>query len=608
MKLADFKNLALGHLQVGMLKFAGKIVNQASLIGQRPEAMGAFMDAVDGRLQRNQGGDRMVISTKTLHQMAHMEPITFAIINKFKTRITKMRWNIGPDLTRIVEEIKDWERAMAAYLSPYAPSGYKPVLDNYLIPEEVATDLRSQLLKLNVKTPQARLKARWLFDQAETEMKLSKGKTARQIEEFMMHMNTDSSQPFKDWLELTIDDMCTYDAGATVKRRYKDGTPLEAYAINGSQVVRYRNPDYSTPQPPYRAYAWEENGKHIADFTTDDMTYMMANPQHGGYGFSPLEAIVHVVMASLYAETYNLDAFRSQIPPAIMNLGPVTDAQRIRFRTEWANEVMGRGGVHRLMFMNIKGGEKGQLEMIPMKQLTQEEMQFMEYLKWNLVVKCMCFQISPQDIGFTADLHRTTAEVQQQISTEGILDMANLLEGYINAGIIENMFGQKDLCFKFERDQEVFDKDKAQMYDTFVKDGVLSINRVREKLGERPLPEGGDDPFIMTRTEIVPVSAIFGRDSSLTLDVQPDPKGGEQPGDQTPTESSEITDQPGSIDTKPSNAQKGIYSRGKVLEHRKNRSNIHTRFADKITEGTTHEKTRALQAIRNALGTKPNGN
>lgn len=510
--------------QKGLIGFANKIVDSAALIGRRPEAMGNYLDSVDGRLQRNRGGERLILSPTTLWKMAHMDPITWAIINKFKTRLTKMRWTVGPDIEDQLTELHNWERITAAYLSPYAPADYKPVFENATLDKDIAVPLEKEIMKLNAKTPQARLKARWLFDEAEAALHAQKSAQAAKVVDFFKNCNTDSPDPFKDLLEAVIDGLMTYDAGAIVKRRTKGGDPYEMYALDGSQIVRYRNPDLSTPQPPDRAYAWDVNGRTVADFTTDDLLYMMANPQPGGYGFSPIEATVHTIMASLYADAFNLDTFRSQIPPAVMNLGPVTDNQRIRFRTEWQNEVMGRGGVHRIMFINVKNDNK-QLDLIPMDHLKQKEMQFMDYLKWTLVVKCMCFQISPQDIGFTADLHRTTAEVQEHISSEGILDCANLIENYFNAGIIKNLFGIDKLAFRFTRDEAAPDAERAKMDDLYIRMGALSLNEVRERLGKRPIPNGGDEPFIITRTEILPVSEIFGKDSSRSLDVEPGQAG-----------------------------------------------------------------------------------
>lgn len=612
----SFKTRLMGFTQNALMKFANTIVDRAALIGQRPEAYSIATGSMNGRLQRNQGGERIILSPTTLWKMAHMDPITWAIINKFKSRITKMRWEVGPDIQDQMTELGNWEKIAAAALSPYAPKGYKPDYEAVAIPEEIAKPLSQELNKLTAKTPQARMRARWLFDEAESALHCQKSQEAVKVVDFFKNCNQDSPDPFKDLLETVIDNLLTYDAGAIVKRRTKGGSPYEMYAIDGSQIVRYRNPDLSTPQPPDRAYAWEVGGRNVADFTTQDILYMMANPQTSGYGFSPLEATVHTIMASLYADSYNLDTFRSQIPPAIMNLGPITDAQRLRFRTEWQNEVMGRGGVHRIMFVNAQTeqGKESKLQLIPMDPLKQKEMQFMEYLKWTLVVKCMAYQISPQDVGFTADLHRTTAEVQEHISAEGVLDMANLLENYFNAGIIKDFFGYDKLAFRFVRDEAAPDAERAKMDDLYVRMGALSLNEVRERLGKRPIPNGGDEPFIMTRTEIIPVSEIFGRDSSRSLDVDPaDEK--DQVTDATPP-----ADNPGAVDLKPEQTQKTVedallklrgthehqrQERKKKMQAAKNkRKGLFDNFELSLKTQGIEAKKKALEAVKEILGEK----
>ena len=512
----------------------GNILVEAGVKYSRPDAISALVGAADGRVQRNQSGDRILISPKTMRRMAMYDPVLWSIINCFKTRLTKMQWSVGADVERQIQELNRLEKLAAGWLSPYAPTSWKPDFSSNILPSGMAEQMWKELEPLRKGvTPagskpkaappsgssnrDARMRARWLFDQAQVSLETSKAGPAAEAENFLKTINKDNNEPFKHVLSRVIDDLCTMDAGAVAKVRTRGGGILEAYDIPAEEIIRYRNPDLSTPQPPYRAYRWERNGFFMADYTTEDMMYLVKNPQTNGYGFSPLEAAVNIITASLYADTYNMDIFRSNIPPAIMDLGPITDAQRIRFRAEWENELH-RGGQHRIMFVNPTKG--GQMALHPMEGLTQKEMQYMEYIKWTLMVKCMCFRLSPQDIGYTVDLHRTTAEVQQKISTEGILDMADFLEKQITAALILPFFGE-GLVFKFTRDGNVMSLDQAQMHEVYLKNGVLTTNQVLKAIGQRPLPDGGDEPFIMTRTDIVPVSEIFSNDSSITLDADP---------------------------------------------------------------------------------------
>ena len=484
----------------------------------RPESIGAFVSSADGRVQRNQSGDRIVVAPRTLRRLAMYDPVMGSILRKFKTRITKMGWDVGTDCTREITELHRLEKLAAGFLSPYAPDGWKPNFESEILDSNMTADIWKLVSKLAKDDRSSRMRARWVFDQAAVELQAAKAGPAYKAEQFLKSINKDNAQAFKFTLSRWIDDLLIVDAGAGPKVRSLDGGILECYAIPGEEVVRFINPDLSTPQPPYRAFRWERNGFYVADYTSEDMLYMVKNPQPNGYGFSPLEMAITVITASLYADTYNIDSFKSNLPPAIMDLGNIPDAQRIRFRTEWENELH-RGGPHRLMFVNSTKG--GQMNLHDMKGLTQKEMQYMEYIKWTLRIKCMCAGLAPQDIGFIEDLHRTAGETQQAISTEGMLDMADFLEKEITSGLVAPFFGT-GISFKFIRDQQVMSKEQMEVHTGYLNAGVLTRNQVLEMIGQRPLAEGGDVAYMVTRTEIIPVDELYEHNSATELREEPD--------------------------------------------------------------------------------------
>lgn len=516
---------------------SGNALMTAGLRFSRPETISAFVGAINGKVMRNQSGDRIVVAPRTLRRLAMYDPITGAIIKKFKSRISKMDWTVGPDCQKQIEDLHRLEKLAAGWLSPFKPASWKPAFTSDILDGQMVTDLWKNLKDLDAKDPASRKKARWLFDQAETELQSMNAGPASKAMAFLENINHDNHSPFKYSQERWIDDLCILDAAAGPIIRSRAGGIAECYPIPGDEIIRYMNDDLSTPQPPYRAFRWERNGAHVADFTLEDCLYLVKNPQPNGYGFSPVELAVNIITASLYADTYNIESFKDNMPPAIMDLGPVTDAQRIRFRAEWENEL-NRGGRHRVMFVNSTQG--GQMKLEPIMGHNQRDMEYMKYLKWTLSVKCMCFNMSPQDVGFVEDFHKTTAETQQGISTEGTLDMADFLEHGITDALIKPFFG-KDLKFGYVRDQQVMSKDQASVHETYLKNGILSPNEVRQAIGQRPLPDGGDQPYIITRTGVVSTQEIFQNDGALELRAPADEVSGNT---QLPTAPEGVVGQP----------------------------------------------------------------
>jgi len=232
------------------------------------------------------------------------------------------------------------------------------------------------------------------------------------------------------------------------------------------------------------------------------LIYVMQNPQSNGYGMSPLEVASHVIVAGIYADEYNIDYFKnSNVPPGVMDLGKdVTEDQRMLFQSMWENEVKGRGGLHRMMF--ISGSEDP--KFIPIQTQSNRDMQMMEYLKWTVSIKTACYGLSPQDIGFVMDFHRTTGETQSNISqARGVKTVLHLLEQYYNAEIVKKEFPFDDVKFAWS-DTDLTDTEKESRVDTAdIGAGVLTRNERRKKLGLKPI-DGGDVATITTG-QVVPV-------------------------------------------------------------------------------------------------------
>ena len=183
--------------------------------------------------------------------------------------------------------------------------------------------------------------------------------------------------------------------------------------------------------------------------------------------------------------------YQDAIPPVIFNLGKkVTPEDRQRFMVEFETRLKQGKSMMAVSGLSDKDFSIEKLGMSP------KEMQLYEYLKWSISVKCAVFQIAPQDIGFTMDLHRTTSEVQYRITKDrGLKSMLSTIELAMNREIVKTAWDFDDVKLSF---LDIDKMDVSVQTDIDMKDmdaSVISINTRREHLGLKPL-EGGDKIFV----------------------------------------------------------------------------------------------------------------
>lgn len=477
-----------------------------------------FINTTVNKKQQRQ----FVLNSATLGKLANTDPITWAIRRTIKGYISNIPWDIVPDTDKIESELDRWEDLVIAYINPYgfdSPEFTSKILDKDLF-QELSFKIDTILEDMVINDADKRDRIRWLFKTTIKKVKDVAESHKHEVKCIFEHPNN-AETSFRVLLELLLDDLLIYDSAALVKNYNYYGKLAELYTIPGQEIKIYRNEDGTMPTPPEASYAWEDKGVLRAEFCNDEMLYIMQNPQHSGYGLSPLEVAAYIITASLYADEYNIDYFKhSNVPPGVMNLGEnVTEDQRILFQKMWEQEVQGRGGLQKIVF--AAGSDK--MQFIPMRLQSNRDMQMMEYLKWTTAIKCACYGISPQDIGFVLDFHRTTAEVQEKLSrTRGVNNILNLLQSYFNEEIVKAEFPYQDIKFEWELDENKDSIQQAQIDNIDLQSGVMSINERRKSRGMKPI-EGGDEYIIKAPgTNMTPVSDLAKlNDSRLDADAQP---------------------------------------------------------------------------------------
>lgn len=488
----------------------------------------------------------VVINALTIKQLANTDPITWSIKATRKAQITQTKWDIVRDTEKIEIELDKWHMTIVNNLNPWGfEEVFNPLLINKDLYAKCSKDLKAILedQTQDLKTKKEQLK--WYFASVKRKVQQDAEEHANIVKKIFEKPNNSESPTFRQFLELLVDDILTYDAGVIVKNYNPLGELAELYLLPGQDIKLYRNPDRTVPEAPDYAFVWEDQGTLRAEFTKDEVVYIMANPQQNGYGMSPIEVSAYIITASLFADEYNIDFFRhSNVPPAIFDLGKnITPEQRKNFEVLWDNEVSGRG-LHRMMF--ISGGEDP--KYIPLAAQTAKDMQMMEYLKWTLSIKCACFQISPQDISFIQDFHRTTAQVQKELTKErGIRNLLSLLETYFNGEIVKKCFPFQDVKFQWLGLDINDESTQATIDNLDINNGVISRNDRRKRLGLPPV-DGGDTILVNATPGAVRIEDLRPPEESQEEEEQPFAEPGQEDaqmeGEDAPEEGGFVTKQP----------------------------------------------------------------
>jgi len=307
----------------------------------------------------------------------------------------------------------------------------------------------------------------------------------QQIRELFRSPNP-ANDSYRAFVEPIIEDLLILDAGCVEKERNLKGELLRLWPVNGAWVkvdaLWDGNPDSAR-------YFWYPNGyDEKARWKNDDFVYMMANPRTDSpIGLPPLETLRATVEAEMAAHEYNRRQVENAAPDGIINLGEgFTEPQVNRFREFFESEVAGRGP------LGFIGGTKG-ADFIKFRDSNRDQ-QFLEWQIYLVRKIAVVFGLTPQDLGVTFDINRSTSEIQLQVSEDrGLRPLMSLTQEYFTEEIVwDRAFGgpANNLAFRFTALNLKESTAKAAIYEKALA-GVpwRFINEARVDEGREPIPE-----------------------------------------------------------------------------------------------------------------------
>jgi HK97 family phage portal protein len=309
------------------------------------------------------------------------------------------------------------------------------------------------------------------------------------LEEWMVNPN-DNNESFSALRKKSLRDILRYDAGCyEIVTGVSNSNPvIRLYAVAGDSVRI--NPDKKGMLNNKAYVQVDADYKEVAKWNKDEMIYFIANPQAGKiYGTSPLESLNQTILAELNASQYNSDFFANNATPRIavklkkMGIGQGTAAMK-RFKQWWEQELEGKP--HKPI---IVGTEQGEID-IDKISVTNEDMEFSEYLFWLLMKIMSVYKMQPAILGISPKDSKPGDIVQQleQFKIDAIKPQLTLFREKFNSQMImsEKVFGMDNVYLDF--DLEIGDKKiEAEVAEKYLRSGVITINEIRSQaLGLTP--------------------------------------------------------------------------------------------------------------------------
>lgn len=338
---------------------------------------------------------------------------------------------------------------------------------------------------VDIRTSQV-VSAEWDIVAKDKDQMYSK-RLRKQIREKLETPNpmTDS---FATFVEPVIRDLVILDAGCVEKERTLLGDLVNLWPVDAATMRVNSTWDGSNPKEP-RYYWYPDGHKAKASFRNEDFIYMIQHRQsYSPVGVPSLETLRLTIQAELDAHEYNRRQVAGAAPDGVLDMGEnFTREQVAAFRAFFESEVAGRGAI------GFLGGTKG-AKWIPFRPGGNREMQFLEWQVYLVRKIAAVFGLTPQDLGVTFDINKSTSETQIQISEDrGLRPLMAKVQDYFTEEIVwDKAYGgpSNNLAFRFTSLNLKESTAKAKIL-TDALGGVpwRRINEARLEEGREPIPE-----------------------------------------------------------------------------------------------------------------------
>jgi len=292
--------------------------------------------------------------------------------------------------------------------------------------------------------------------------------------------NSDDS--FRSLAEQVLEDVSVGGFGAIeVELSGDPSRPLNLWPVDGASIRMRTNWDGNPSSPRYVQVAGAFTPSTQIVLSDDELIYIRLNPRtHTPFGLGRLEVAFESINAFLGAHRYAVRlASNSVVQYALwlQDLGPSQHERLIRW---WQDEIEGTGRVPILAVENKP-------EVLRFGGGTDQDLR-LGWQEFLIRVIADAFDLPPFMLGLERDVNRSTAgELADQAFRQAIVPTARLFAEHLTRDAINKKLGWNDMEFVFTDVDAPNEMEQAQIQEILLRNGVMTVNEVRQLRGLPPL-------------------------------------------------------------------------------------------------------------------------
>lgn len=318
---------------------------------------------------------------------------------------------------------------------------------------------------------------------------------AREIAEFLEMPDREHDWP--QWLNGVLDQLFVYDAVSIYARGTRGGELYALEQIDGSTITALVDDSGRRPLPPDAAFKQVLKGLPAVSYTSDELIYYPEHfrPDHI-YGCSRVEDVIATVESAIARLRSQLGYFtHGNVGDGYFTAPEGFSAEQIaKVERAWNAQMSPEGGA--------RLADRRQVPFFPAGVAwnpTKVDIFQAEFDEWLVRLICFQFGVPPTPFLKQMGLGQGSAATDKEAAEEG--GTAPLME-YVRRlmnRILATRFGRPDLEFAWVEDRELDPKTAAEIDDKRLRNGSKTLDEVRDRNGDAPLPAGlGAKPLFYT--------------------------------------------------------------------------------------------------------------